>query len=197
MQSDIKVYLCPFCGSEFYAPFLYISGGECIMNQFSDRPLALIFRKAGIWILALFWIFGLVLHPASGITADLSFFLMLRRSSVSIVSLLSVLMLPFLLSSFAFSVKAPWLVCLIAMFKGFCLGYNQQLMINCFGSASWLIYFLYLFSDVLTMPVLWYFWSSCLKGSGFSMKNLLKSLVWVFVFTLVDTYFIGPYLSVL
>lgn len=118
--------------------------------------------------LALCWCLGLLSGVCLVPCVSKSLFSWMRlaaRSRVSIVGLLCGNFLPFLISYLIFSFSIPRLIYAVCFFRaagyGFCaLGIRLG-----FGTAGWLIQPLLLFSDLLTMPVLLWFWLRNLDGS--------------------------------
>lgn len=81
--------------------------------------------------------------------------------AVSIVSLLSVTVLPFLLSASAVFSSCRWLLLPIAFFRAFLLSYVGMGIYGCFGSAGWLFRLLLCFSELFSTPLLYWFWLRC------------------------------------
>ena len=155
-----------------------------------------LFRKGSIVILAFFLFTGLLMGSRLSEALDPSILPMMRASamqSVSIVSMLSVLLLPFLLSAFFHSTCTAWLIIPICFLKGLCFGFCQTLICSSFAGAGWLVYFLLMFSDILTLPVLIFFWISCLDRAGHTLKRLLFCVAAVLFIVTVDCQFITPY----
>ncbi len=119
-------------------------------------------------ILAVFWTSGLL----SGIWAffDSGGFLsslMLGSviGSVSIVSLLCVTVLPFLLSACAVFLSCRGLLFPLAFFRAFLVSYVGMGIYACFGSAGWLFRLFLCFSELLSTPLLYWFWLRCCDPS--------------------------------
>ena len=131
------------------------------MDRFLHRSFAAFSYRISCFVFAIFWIAGLLSGILMSCCADVSLFrVMLSDLDVrlSIVSFLSVLLLPLLLSFLAAYLKCPFVICVIAYLKAFLLAFVGMVILRSFRSAAWLIHFLMMFSDMLILPVLWWFW---------------------------------------
>lgn len=149
-------------------------------------------------ILALSWIIGILIGVYSGISAGpfvLSLMRMAGDAHMSIVGLLVCMSLPFLISAFLLSLRIPWFVPVVAFFKACSYGFCALAIVRAFGSAGFLVKFLFLFSDTLTLPVLYWFWLRQLSCScGSLKKDLVTALGIVAVIVLLDHLLISPFL---
>ena len=88
-------------------------------------------------------------------------FLPLMRAAagcrMSIVGLIASRFLPFLFSAFAVYIAQHWLLIPIFFIKGCAITWCGCLTVAAFGSAGWLVQPLFQFSDILLMPVLFWF----------------------------------------
>ena len=80
------------------------------------------------------------------------------NSCVSISGLLSAMLLPLLFSAFAVYIRQNWLLIPIAFVKAFLFAFLGIGVMSAFGNAGWLVRWLLMFSDSLTLPLLWWFW---------------------------------------
>lgn len=156
-------YTLFFCVSK--QTFVSCSGGDFFMAQclYPDRPFQS--RKACRFILAFFWISGLICGFLVYLSAETSLVPLMHSilsETVSIVSLLCVTALPFLLSIFMVFFSKPWLILPICFCKAFLFSFVSIGILQLYGSAGWLIRFLLLFSDCVTVPFLYWFWLRCL-----------------------------------
>jgi len=94
---------------------------------------------------------------------------------VSIVCLLSTLFLPFLLSAFAVFLSGQWLIFPIALYRGFSFSFVFPGFAQCFGCAGQWIWALLCFSDLVSLPLLFWYWLWCLREErrGFAAVSLL------------------------
>ena len=131
------------------------------MARFFISGLPYKLRKGYRFVLAFFWIVGLLCGITVYISAEDSLFPVMRSISfhaVSIVSLLCVNLFPFLLSAFAVSSSKTVLMLLICFSKAFLFSFVSLGISQTYGSAGWLIRSMLLFSDCLTTPMLYWFW---------------------------------------
>lgn len=112
------------------------------------------------------WFFGLAAGVGLSFLADDSFLSTMRAaasSHVSIIGLLSAILLPLLFSAFAVYISQPQLLLPVAFCKAFLFSYLAFGVTAAFGTAGWLVRGLLMFSDCLTLPLLWWFWLRCLR----------------------------------
>lgn len=131
-------------------------------------------RKTSPWLLALSWLVGMLLGISAALAASEFLVPMMRESvkcSVSITGLLAATLLPFLLSAYAVSLSEPWLLLIISALKAFGFGYCASGVSLAFGQSSWLVRFLFLFSDHCLIPVLYLYWLRHIRGQT-------KAAVW-------------------
>lgn len=96
-----------------------------------------------------------------------SFFALMRIAGtrhVSIVSLLSVVILPFLLSAFVVYFSKFALLLPVCFFKAFVFSGISFIIVRAYGPAGWLFRYLFLFSDCMVMPILYWFWLRYVDG---------------------------------
>lgn len=158
-------------------------------------------RRACLVFLALFWCAGIFLGIYAASSVGYSFLPLMRAAivrRVSIVALFAVLLLPFLLSAFVIFFSQPWLLLLFSFFKAFSFGFCCSAAQLSFGSAGWLVCLLLLFSDICTLPVLYWFWVRHISGDKYAIgRSLAVSIALVLFFGSLDYCFISPFLSAL
>lgn len=179
-----------------YSKTAFTFGGNDTLMVDRTSAFSLFFRKGYIWILAFSLTGGMVLGSRLQANVDPSLISLMRASgiqSVSIVSRLSVLLLPFLFSALFCSTRSAWMIFPVSFFKGFCFGFCQASIFSSFAGAGWLIYFFLMFSDILTFPVLVFFWIRCLGKTGHMTSRLLFCMLAVLIIAAVDHRFITPY----
>ena len=103
--------------------------------------------------------------------------------------------LPFLLSAFAVFLSEPWLLLPICSMKAFGFGFCASGVYLAFGTAGWLVRFLFLFTDVLVIPILLFY---CLRQLRSEKSfHLIEPLTFVGIssaLAAVDYYVIAPFL---
>lgn len=117
--------------------------------------------KSSLWLLTLSWLFGVFLGISAALASSSFLIPMMRQSvqcSVSIPGLLAATVVPFLISAFAVSLSEPWLVLIISTAKAFSFSFCACGVSLAFGQSSWLVRFLFLFSDYLLIPLMYLYW---------------------------------------
>ena len=111
----------------------------------------------------LLFCFGLVSLSAGtliAVRADCSAFSLMRwavTSPVSIVCHLALQLLPFLIAAYAVSISGLWLLYTVFSCKLFSFAYMGMLLWLAYGSAGWLVRFLFLFTDIVSVPLFCWF----------------------------------------
>lgn len=148
--------------------------------------------------LAFCYLAGLVAGVILAAQADSSFSSWMRTAvfqRVSIVSLLSVLFLPFLISAFAVFYGWSFLLYPICFLKSLSFGYCCAGISILFGAAGWLGCWLLLFSQLLAMPILLFYWMRHIDGLQkplLSEAALLASIL--YLVGSLDHCLISPFL---
>ena len=149
--------------------------------------------------LAFAWILGLVSGIFFSLSADCFPLSEVRTAAslpVSLLGSLSAIALPLLFSAFAVYISQPLLLIPIAFCKAFLFSYFSLSVLVAFGSAGWLVQLLFMFNDILTLPLLWSFWQ---KGLTADRNGTFRFLFPVFIITLIVGYieyrFISPFLA--
>lgn len=146
-----------------------------------------------VWTLGL--ILGAFLAPQSG---DPFFSLMRPYFSgrVSIVSHLIMVCLPLMLAAYAVYIHKPKLLLFVAFLKAFHFSFCSCLLDSCFGTAVWLLRFLFQFADIFAVPVFCWFCIRQLSGNcSLQKKDLVISAVLTLLFAVVDAVVIAPFLT--
>lgn len=180
--------------------------GDSITRTEDERFMAHMFhggsgRSKYSVALALFWICGILCGASLFLMAGSSNASLMRglvSGSVSIVGLLGVTVLPFLISAYAVSISEPKLLFPVCFGKAFCFSYVSAGILWSFGSAGWLIRWLLMFSEFLTLPVLYGYWQRHISGkhpfSGMETGCILALLILI---GSVDYRCISPFLAML
>ncbi len=141
------------------------------MARFLHYDFAVNSRKVWQWLLAFAFAAGLAAGSILYLSAEFKSVSWMRGaadSPVSIVGLLGVILLPFLFSAAAVFLNRDWLLIPIAFLKALSFVQVSLGISQAYGSAGWLMRFLLMFADSISLPVLVYFWI-CF---GFSGKKL-------------------------
>lgn len=169
MQRKPRVLLCPFFPG--LDPVLHTVGhrlpGRSKMGFVALRPMY--GCKFSRHLLVICWCAGLFLgmlaaHTAGGSLAPLIRSAMAQPLTISGVFVCAVL--PFALSAFAVLWSKLWMLFLICGWKAFGFGFCTFGVCLAFGSADWLVRFLFLFSDVCLAPVILFYWLRHIPGDA-------------------------------
>ena len=170
------------------------------MQMRSSKPACI-----GFWnrfspaLLTLSWVTGMVLGAGFAYLSKQFLVPMVIDSvsaQLSITGLVSAGIVPFLLSAFAVFFCEPWLLLIISMFKAFSFSFCATGVSLAFVQSSWLVRFLFLFSDILIIPVLYVYWLRCLshrckvKRWELSLYLCIAGLI-----VYLDCHFIAPFLK--
>ncbi len=158
-----------------------------------------IWRKGSTAFLAFSFLFGLFSGIAAFFAYGESVLPWMRSvlySPVSIVGILCVTVLPFLFSAFAVFISKPWLLFLISFWKAMFFSFFSLGFLVSNGSAGWLIRWLLMFSDLICLPVLYFYWQRSLlqhEKASFAEGLVFFSLL-LFIGSM-DYRMIAPILS--
>ena len=162
MQCGQVALLCPF--SFDLNPILFttgtedVLGGQKMLNTTVRKLSWYTFRK---YLLFAFWCAGLLLGIFAACCMRFDLVPLIRNAvgcPASAIGLLTSAVLPFILSAYAVSFPEPWLLLPISALKAFSFGFCAFGVHFAFGSASWLVRLLFLFSDVCVIPLLFFYW---------------------------------------
>ena len=164
----------------------------------SNRSFSVFRLKSSAAIIAVVWITGLIGGINFVSVAGEPFCLLMYESAfcrVSIVGLLAVLYLPLLLSVVVVRLSVPALQYAICLLKAFFFGCCLNCSSYAFGTASWLVLLLLLFSDCsMTVPLL-LFWFRHISGSRILLRrDLFCCCFFAAVIGVLDYFIISPYL---
>ena len=178
---------------------MFILEAEISMARFLHHLESYPSRRKFCHFLALCWAASLCCGIYFWFHAGSSFLSLMRSSlysSVSIVSLLLVTGLPFLLSAFAVFLSCHWLLPAIAFGKGFLFSFISMGALASFGCAGWLLRLLLCFSDLMSMPILYWFWLHCcrIRKYGFGCCTVLSAAL-IFLIGSIDYCLIAPFLA--
>ena len=165
------------------------------------RSLHFPWRRFCRLLLAGSWCAGLLIGIAAANSAGTILAPMMRSAvmaPVSIVGLSAAALLPFLLSAYAVSISEPWLLLIISTFKAFGFSFCACAVSLTFGQSSWLVRFLFLFSDHCLAPVLYLYWLRHISGernfSGWETVCFVAAAVLIGV---IDFCLVSPFLATL
>lgn len=158
-------------------------------SKFSD-----LWRKGCTILLALSFLSGLLLGVFTYLTAEDSLFLLMRSTfhdSVSIVTLLSVACLPFFFSAFAVYISRPGFIVAVSFGKAFLFAFASLAIYGCIYGFERVLFRLIIFTDFLSMTVMYFFWLRHLSGErvvSFPVLGMYLSLI-ILIESLYFRYF--------
>ena len=168
------------------------------MVRFFRTRYSLESRKVSATVLAFALLAGYTLGSYLATGAAHSTFLLMRTavsSRVSIVCLLPVILLPFLFTAFAVSIRQLWMLIPLAFCRAAAFGFLASVVLCSFGSSGWLVFTLLLFSDCISMPLLCLFLLRSIHKAGRdTFRNFLIISSVLFGIVSLDCKFISPFL---
>lgn len=169
------------------------------MARFFRHSMPLWWRRGSSVFLALSWLSGFFFGSLIFYITGSSFSSLMRGviyGSVSIVGLMSVSVLPFLISAFAVYISKPSLLLIVSFGKAFLFSFVSLGIMDGFASTGWLIRWLLMFSDLISLPVLYWFWNRHISGDiPFSAAESLLVLSLCILVGSVDYCYVSPFLA--
>ena len=115
---------------------------------------------------------------------------------VSIVGLFSCIFLPLFCSFFSVIVRRPIFILIVCFFKAVSFGFSCGMLTQLYGSAAWLIRFLFLFSDSCFCVILLLLWSHRFVYPNIrGYRDFFYCALFGAGIALVDSLFISPFLQ--
>ena len=151
----------------------------------------LLFSLICLWICGGFW--GCYYAGnAVDVFPPLIHILAVRRASFvgMLVSVFLPLLLTILISHFSLFIFLP----ILSFVKAFAFSFTTYLVFCTFGSSSWLIQILFLFSDSITVILLFYLWILALRRKKIAFPVLFTFFTIIGVVCTIDCFVISPFL---
>ena len=167
------------------------------MHRYSSSDLSAWRCKKRLFAVACAWFTGLVFGALVSMSASGMTVSAIRTASLSPVSvfgLLSAILLPLLSSAFAVYFSAPNLLFPLAFLKAFLVAWLGWGVLVSFGSAGWLIRMLLMFSEILSLPLLWWYWQRILSGNPGRGFCTLICTGFALGIGLLDYFVVSPFL---
>lgn len=156
-----------------------------------------LWQRISPWLLGFSWLLGMTWGCIS-CESSREISAVLIHHSVdavpSFVGALSVVILPFLLSAFAVSICEPWLLLIISTFKAFSFSFCAWGVCLAFGQSSWLVLFLFLFSDFCLVPALYFYWLRSIRNGRIDRWERRICILYLSIVFAMDYWVIGPFL---
>lgn len=166
------------------------------MGSTAYRKGAEPFGSAPHVLLSCTWLVGFILGLVIMycFRSSLSEVLPLLRLFHSKVSLkLMLTLLPFLLSVLTVSLSGPSWLYLICAIKAVCFSAHCLMLYLCYGQAGWLACWLFMFSDICSLPFLFLYWSQHISGTACSLRKHFAFSLIVALLAIVDYGIVTPY----
>jgi hypothetical protein len=157
-------------------------------------------RKTAVRLLAISWCLGIILGYLAAVSAKSVISDVVQRcvnADLSVVGVLAVTVLPFLMSAFAVSFSEPWLLLFLSTFKAFSFSFCAWGVCLAFGQSSWLVLFLFLFSDIFLIPALYFYWVRHIHLDRISIWGNGLYILYALAIFALDYWVIGPFLRVI
>lgn len=165
------------------------------MHRMQMQEFVMIPSNSRRFVVVLTWAVGLILGIVFAYSTDTLVSLMpgILDIPVSIVGLAAVNWLPFLFTAAAVFVSRPGLVLVPVFCKAFSFGACAATFDIAFYSASWLMRLIVLFSDLLSLPLLFWLWLSCVSGERrTTLRRFGICGILLIIITAADLWFITP-----
>lgn len=162
-----------------------------------NTNLFVILRKYSVAILAFLFVFGL--HSGVIISANSASSVALMRrvvlSPVSIVGSICLSLVPFIFSAICVQLHVDYIIPLLACIKGFLFGFVSGSVYVAFGTAGWLVRFLFQFCSQLNLILLLLFWLRFMNSNDKSnVMPMLPYYTGVICLCLLDYFCFAPFL---
>lgn len=147
-------------------------------------------------ILIFVWLVGLCVGY---LLCDPSCFLLMRRAvvqPVSIVGLFICIFLPLVLSYYSVLFEKPICILIVCFIKSVAFGFSSALIACVYNTSSWLIRFLFLFSDTFFLLFLMMFWLKSSYGEKVSHQRSFQfGALFGILIGAADYLFVSPLLE--
>lgn len=169
------------------------------MDGIVCRNFSFVHRKVNLKVLALTWICGLLLGAILSVSVDKLLLSTMRGAMISNMSItgpVTVVLLPLLLSAYAVYFSQPAMLVSVVFIKAFLFAYTGAGILMLYPVSGWLLRWLLMFSDMMTMPMLWLIWLSNSKGGFVSIfRRIAICVVFAMLIGCVDLFQIAPFLT--
>ena len=153
-------------------------------------------RKRFVILLAFGWFAGLLSGVIVAISADHSFYSLMRMvpgCPVSIVGLLISVFLPLVFTAIVVYMSYDWLLIPFAFAKSLCISLlSFGLSISC-SAGGWLAALLLFGTDFLTSGILLWLWLRIAAGSSLGICRFAASLIIFLLVGFFDYFYVSPF----
>ena len=130
-------------------------------------------------------------------TAEQTYFHLMRMAAsrpVSIVGSMVAVFLPYIVSVLVVTNSKPWLSYTVVAVRLFLFAASGYAIYDCYGTAAWLIGFMFLFPDICLIPVL--LWLTIRNSEkAICRKHSLLCLVYVAFVGIINFCTVSPFLA--
>ena len=169
------------------------------MNVSIQQSISSFHCKMKLRVLVYSWVSGLILGAVLAVSSGNLLDSTMRAAvsgSMSISGLIAVQLLPLLLSAYAVYYTQPVLLVSVIFLKAFLFAYAGAGILILYPVSGWLIRSLLMFSDILTIPVLWFIWICVVPAAQYPMlRRIAVSALWSVLVGCVDMTLIAPFLA--
>lgn len=152
--------------------------------------------KESTHYLAFAWLSGLLAGPFFTCSAGGSFTDMILAApgtGVAATSLLATVLLPLLCSALAVYTRHIWILPALAFIKAFLFSYTASAVLTVFGSAGWLVCVLLMFTDILSLPLLWWYWQYSMVANRQKLSRTVAVAILIMAIGFLDSHFVSPF----
>lgn len=161
------------------------------------RKWASFWRRNCNFFLACSWVSGLLAGQFLLLRADPSVYVLLRNAvsqPASIAGLFITAVVPFIFSAIAVSFSKPWLLVLLCFTRSLMFSYIVLGIAVSFGATSWLIRWIFLFSQCVSVSLEYWYWRHCISGEhGFDFIVFIFLISIVFLIVSLDYGVVLPF----
>jgi hypothetical protein len=169
------------------------------MDRIFCRTFSFFDCKLKPTILAFAWVGGLLLGAVVSVSADNLLASTMRAAlsgSMSIMGPVAVVLLPLFLSAYAVYFSQPIMLAAVVFLKAFLFAYAGAALLILYPVSGWLLRWLLMFSDMVTMPILWFLWISVSFDNRESLHRRIVICAFCSVLVgCVDLFMIVPFLA--
>lgn len=156
-------------------------------------------RRTSARFLAFSFLTGFLFGIYAGVFQDASLFPMMCgiiNDSVSIVCLIGILLIPFVISASAFWIDPAFLFP-ICFLRAFLYAFIHLTLLRHYSDCGFVIRWLILTSDCLSLPLLYLFWYRRISGYSLNLATLITVCAMVCGIGFFDFYTVTPFWTTL
>lgn len=169
------------------------------MNGATDRGSLSLCSTLKLNLPVLVWLCGLILGGVFSVLAGEFLAPTMHAAAscgMSIPGLFAVLLLPLLISTYAVYSSQPVLLVFLILVKAFLFAYVGAGLLVSYPASGWLVYCLFMFTDILFLPALWWVWIPAVSGSRVqALQRIALCLLWSLMIGCVDITVVAPFLA--